>query len=290
MKDVLISNDMPMTFQEFLEYKLFEAGEFSFTVYRLATLILILLIVKLLLWFIKKAMQRAWKIKKVERGTGEAIFQITKYFVWVLAIVLVLETLGVDVTILLAGSAALLVGIGLGLQQTFNDIISGIILLLEGTTRVGDILEVEGDVVKMKRIGLRASKVMNRDDIMIFIPNSLLVTNKVINWSHQLQETRFKIKVGVAYGSDVDLVLRLMEQSAREHEACSIKKPPEARFCDFGESSLNFEVLFWSKEMFRIDKVLSDIRRSIDAKFRSNDVTIPFPQRDLHIKSNQGIS
>jgi small-conductance mechanosensitive channel len=203
-----------------------------------------------------------------------------------MAFVFVLETLGVKITILIAGSAALLVGVGLGLQQTFNDIVSGFILLMEGSSKVGDILDVDGQIVKLQKIGLRASKVINRDAIMIIIPNSMIVTNKVINWSHQVQETRFKVSVGVAYGSDIDLVIRLLEESASEHPVCSKVSPPEARFIEFGDSSLNFIVLFWSTEMFTIEKSLSDIRRTIDRKFREHNVTIPFPQRDLHIKSS----
>ena len=138
----------------------------------------------------------------------------------------------------------------------------------------------------MREIGLRASKVMNRDDIIIIIPNSLIVTNKVINWSHQLKETRFIIKVGVAYGSDVNLVMELLVKSAIEHPMCSKKRKPEARFADFGDSALQFNLLFWSGEMFRIEKVLSDIRRTIDQKFREKNVSIPFPQRDLHLRTS----
>tara|TARA_R110001592_G_scaffold313768_3_gene589233 strand:- start:2907 stop:3743 length:837 start_codon:yes stop_codon:yes gene_type:complete len=272
--------------KEILYYSIIEIGSYNLTIHKLILLLLIFLAVKILLWVIKKAMKRQWRFKNLDKGSEHALFQIIKYILWIIAIAMILETLGVKVTLLIAGSAALLVGVGLGLQQTFNDIISGVILLLEGSTKIGDVLEIDGDVVKVRNIGLRASKVINRDDIMIFIPNSLLVTNKVINWSHQIQETRYHINVGVAYGSDVDLVIKLIEESAIEHTDCSKKKEPEGRFLDFGESSLNFEVLFWSKELFRIDRAKSDIRRNIDQKFRDNGITIPFPQRDLHIKSN----
>ena len=276
-----------MGIQEILEYRIIEVGNYSLTAYKLVLLIAIYLVVKFSLWSLKKAIVRHKNIRKLDQGSVYALMTIIQYIVWILAIIFALETIGVKVTLLLAGSAALLVGIGLGLQQTFNDIVSGLILLIEGSTKVGDILQVDDMVVRLDRIGLRASKVINRDDIMIIIPNSLIVTNKVINWSHQINETRFKVKVGVAYGSDVDLVMELLEESAKEHNLCSTVNPPQARFLDFGDSSLDFEVLFWSNEMFRIDKALSDIRRTIDRKFRENDVTIPFPQRDLHFKSSQ---
>jgi small-conductance mechanosensitive channel len=275
-----------MTIKEILEFKLIEVGTYSLSVYKLGLILAIFLAVRIMLLFLKKAMNRRWKQKQLDPGTEYAIYQIVSYVVWVTAFVFVLETLGVKINLLIAGSAALLVGVGLGLQQTFNDIVSGFILLMEGSTKVGDILDVDGQVVKLEKIGLRASKVINRDAIIIIIPNSIIVTNKVINWTHQVHETRFKVSVGVAYGSDIDLVIRLLEESASEHPVCSKTNPPEARFIEFGDSSLNFIVLFWSTEMFTIERTLSDIRRSIDRKFREHGVTIPFPQRDLHIKSS----
>jgi len=275
-----------MNIEELLEYKTFEVGEYSLSVYKLVILAFIYLATKLLGWFIKKALIRHRQSNKLDQGSEYAILAIFRYIIGIVAIVIALQTIGIQVTILLAGSAALLVGVGLGLQQTFNDIISGIILLLEGNTKVGDILQIDDMVVKLEHIGLRTSKVLNRDDIIVIIPNSLIVTNKVINWSHQISQTRFKVAVGVAYGSDVDLVMQLLQESASESKCCSKEKPPQARFVNFGDSSLDFEVVFWSTEMFRIEKALSDIRRSIDRKFRENDISIPFPQRDLHLKSS----
>jgi small-conductance mechanosensitive channel len=172
------------------------------------------------------------------------------------------------------------------LQQTFNDIISVIILLSERSIKIEDILEIDGDVVKIQEIGLRTSKGLNTDDISIIIPNSLITTNKVINWSHQTKKTRFRIDVGVSYGSDVDLVLKILEESALEHPDIFEKDLVEARLVNFGNSSLDFQILFFSKNIFRINKVKSDIRRIITKKFIQNKVTIPFPQMDVYIKSN----
>ncbi|MDB4584505.1 mechanosensitive ion channel, partial [Draconibacterium sp.] len=224
--------------------------------------------------------------KQLDPGNTYALFQIIKYIAWVVAIGFILETMGVKLTVLIASSAALLIGVGLGLQQTFNDIVSGIILLSERSIRIDDVLEIDGDVVKIQGIGLRTSKGLNRDDISIIIPNSLITTNKVINWSHQSKKTRFRIDVGVAYGSNVDLVLRILEESAFEHPDIYDRELIEARLIDFGNSSLDFQVLFFSKNIFRISKVKSDIRRIISQKFAENNITIPFPQVDLHVKSD----
>jgi small-conductance mechanosensitive channel len=270
--------------RNFLEIDLINIGQYHIKVFSILTAFIIIIITKFITWLIKKALFRKQKPNKVD-GNTYALYQIIKYVVWVISIGLMLETMGVKVTVLIAGSAALLVGVGLGLQQTFNDIISGIILLSERSIRVGDILEIDNDIVKILNIGLRTSKGLNRDEISIIIPNSLITTNKVINWSHQSKQTRFRINVGVAYGSDVDLVLKVLEESALDHPDISDKNTIEGRMVDFGNSSLDFQLLFFSKNIYRIEKVKSDIRKIINRKFIENNITIPFPQMDLHVKS-----
>lgn len=274
------------TFKEFLEFEFFHVGEYSIKVYDLLVAVIIVAITKVILWGIKKALFRQQKSKRLDEGNTYALYQIIKYMVWVIAIASILQTIGIQITVLLAGSAALLVGVGLGLQQTFNDIISGIILLSERSIKVGDLLEVDGDIVKIQNIGLRTSTGLNRDEISIIIPNSLITTSKVINWSHQSKKARFKIDVGVAYGSDVDNVITILEESAQEHPDVTENSLIEARLGNFGNSSLDFYVLFYSKNIFRINKVKSDIRRTIDKKFNEKGITIPFPQMDVHMKSD----
>ena len=187
-------------------------------------------------------------------------------------------------TVLIAGSAALLVGIGLGLQQTFNDIVSGMILLSERSIKIDDILEIDGDVVQIQDIGLRTSKGLNRDQISIIIPNSLITTNKVINWSHQSVRTRFKINIGVAYGSDPDMVTKVLRESALEHKEIPYPEMVDVALINFADSSMEYQLLFYSEDIFRIEKIKSDVRKIIVRKFHENNIVIPFPQRDLHIK------
>jgi small-conductance mechanosensitive channel len=269
-----------------LEFEIISLGKYSLKVSTLVTILIILVVVKIVLWLIKIAIFRKHKLRKIDTGTVYALYQIIKYFIWVIAIGVMLEAVGVKLTLLLTGSAALLVGVGLGLQQTFNDIISGVILLSERSIKIDDVLEIDGDVVKIQTIGLRTSKALNRDDISIIIPNSLITTSKVINWSHQTDKTRFRIEVGVAYGSDVDLVIKILEESAFEHPEVTQRDLVEARLMNFGNSSLDFHLLFFSKNIFRIGKAKSDIRRIINRKFAENNITIPFPQMDLHVRSN----
>jgi len=272
--------------RKFLEFELINIGKYEIQVYTLVIIFLIYLMTKLIIWLIKKTLFRKTKFKKLDKGNAYALFQIITYIIWVISIGLILETIGIKITVLIAGSAALLVGIGLGLQQTFNDVISGIILLSEKSIRINDVLQIDDDVVQIQSIGLRTSKGLNTDDISIIIPNSLITTNKVINWSHQTKKTRFRITVGVAYGSNVDLVIKILEESAFNHPDVTDRELTEARLIDFGNSSLDFQVLFFTKNIFRISKLKSDIRRTITQKFAENGIAIPFPQMDLHLKSN----
>jgi len=267
--------------------EIFTIGDYTLHVYTILILFLIYFTARAIIIIIRIALQRRYKLNKMERGSAYALFQIIRYVIWVVVIALLLETVGVSLTVLLAGSAALLVGIGLGLQQTFNDMISGIILLTEGSTRIGDVLEIEDEVVIVQRIGLRTSKVMNRDYINVIVPNSQITTNKVINWSHQSKETRFKIQVHVAYGTNIDLVTRILEESVSKHPKVLQKRRIASRLLDFGESSLLFDVTFLSNEIFRIERIKSDIRKIIIENFLKNNITIPFPQRDLNIKSER---
>ncbi len=272
--------------QNFLEFELLHIGTYVISVFTIFRIVMIIVIAAILLWLIKKTLMRKKVVKNFDTGTAYAIYQIVKYFVWVIAFGLILESIGIRVTVLVAGSAALLVGVGLGLQQTFNDVVSGIILLSERSIKIDDILEIDGDIVKIQDIGLRTSKGLNRDQISIIIPNSLITTNKVINWSHQTIHNRFRINVGVAYGSDVDLVSEVLKESAMENINVDKKDGVEVQLLDFADSSLNFQLLFYSDEIFRIERIKSDIRKVITRKFKENDIVIPFPQRDLHMKKS----
>ncbi len=276
------------TVRNILKLVILKIGDHNITVSTLLIVILIFLVTKILLWIIKKTIFRKQTIERMQMSNAYSLFQIIKYILWIVSVLFMMQTLGISITVLLAGSAALLVGIGLGLQQTFNDFISGIILLIEGSTRIDDVLEIDGEVVKIQEIGIRTSKGLTRDDIVVIIPNSVITTSKVINWSHQSKKTRFRIKVGVAYGSDVDLVIRILEESALEHPEIKDKEHINARLVDFGTSSLDFHLLFFSDNVFRVEKIKADIRKIISRKFIENGILIPFPQLDLHVKDISG--
>ena len=272
-------------FKEFWVFELFQLGSKTVMVYHIFGLLIIVLTTRLIIKFAGRIIRVQINKKGLDEGRTLAIYQIIKYLLIISAILLGLEVIGIKFTLLLGGAAALLVGIGLGLQSTFNDIISGIILLFERGISVGDILEVDGTVGRVTEINIRTSEVTTFDNISILMPNSKLVNASIINWSHNRQLTRFTVAVGVSYGSDVQLVKKLLHEVTVEHPEVNQKRAPDIFFNDFGDSALQFELKFWCSNLLQIGKIKSDLRFAIDAKFREHGVTIPFPQRDLHIKS-----
>ncbi|MEM6321728.1 MAG: mechanosensitive ion channel domain-containing protein, partial [Bacteroidota bacterium] len=187
-------------------------------------------------------MNRYFKKNQVDAGRKFAFTQFTKYIIYTVAILMALEALGIKLSVLWGGAAALLVGIGLGLQQTFNDLVSGLILLIEGSVEVGDIIQVDGLIGKVESINIRTSQIGTRDNVSILVPNSKLVGENAINWSHTPTPARFQIRVGVSYNSDVDLVTSLLLKAAETHPKVLKTPTPTVQFIDFGSSSLDFDI------------------------------------------------
>lgn len=271
-----------------LEFELIEVGGHSISIYNIVVLVFILFFVRLIVKIIERVIKSRLSSKSwITQGKEHAFVQISKYILYLIGFVLALEAVGLDTTTIIIGSSALFVGLGFGLQEAFRDFISGLILLFEGDVVIGDVIELEnGMVAVVKKINLRTSKIRTRDGIILIVPNSQLINDRVINWSNSNKLTRFHVSVGVAYGSDVKLVERLLLESVKNLEQVSNRLKPFVRFVDFGDSSLDFEIHFWTEEVWRIEDYRSQIRFAIDQKFREHKVTIPFPQRDLHFKSS----
>jgi len=268
---------------------LIDTGNFTLSIYNLVIALLILLITVFVLRGIRRIFTRLVKKNVFDAGTAHSLFQIIKYLVWVIIIVLLIDSIGFKVSILIASMAALLVGVGLGLQELFKDVASGIILLFERSVKVNDIVELENHMIgRVIAIGLRTSKIQSRDNVITIIPNSKLVNDKVVNWSHVEDKTRFHVNVGVKYGSDVDLVTRVLLHCATEHPMVMNEPGPFVRFVDFGESSLDFQLYFWKDEAFIVENTKSELRYKINKAFRDNNIEIPFPQRDLYLKGMPG--
>lgn len=278
-----------MTLREILMYNLFEFDKLTIHVYQLVIVAILYLITKLVLFVIKRLLYRRARRHEeaLDKGKYHSIYLLIKYFVWIISFSFMLKALGIDVSILLAGSAALFVGLGLGLQQTFNDIVSGIIILFERTIKVNDVVEVDGLVGKVIQINLRTSTIITPDDIEILVPNHRFINENVINWSHNKQATRFDVSVGVAYGSDTEKVKRILTEVAKSHPDILFDKDHDiiVRFTNFGDSSLDFQLKFWSLNSFFIGAIRSDLRFEINRRFNEENVEIPFPQRVVHLKN-----
>lgn len=271
--------------KEFWEQKIFEIGNFVLTIGKLAGVLLTIFITWLVLTLIKKYLLLKKQQTRGERGRRLSLYQLIKYFTWVLVISVSINILGFNITLLVAGSAALLVGIGFGLQNIFSDLISGLFMLFERKVKVGDVMEVDNIVGKVKAINLRTSELLTRDGYNIIVPNHKFIIENVVNWSHNSYDRRFEIKVGVSYGSDVNLVTDILMECAMSQKEL-IKEDehkPNVRFLDFGDSSLVFLLLFWTNDIFPVEQIKSELRYKIFQSFKEKGVIIPFPQRDVHI-------
>lgn len=272
--------------KEFLQYQLIATKALEITFYDLVVIAVIIIITVILLFLIKKLIYRQVKRERIERGLAHSVFQIIKYVVWVVIIVVILQMVGLKLTLFLAGSAALLVGIGLGLQQIFNDILSGFFILFERNLKVDDIVQLEdGTVGKVISVGFRTSKIKTRDNIIMIVPNSKFINDRVINWTHIEGKTRFHVDVGVAYGTDVQKVKQVLLDCARKHPEITNDPLPFVRFLDFSDSALVFQLFFFTENTFMVENTKSDLRFLINQSFKDNGIQIPFPQRDVHIKN-----
>ncbi|MBK5284603.1 MAG: mechanosensitive ion channel [Bacteroidia bacterium] len=271
--------------KRFLKQTIFEIGDFVLTPEKIVSVIFIFIATALTLILIRKFLLRNKDLSTSEKGRRNSLFLLIRYFVWVTAIAITIEVLGFHVTILIAGSAALLVGIGFGLQNIFNDFISGMFLLFERTIKVGDIMEVEGVVGKVTQINLRTSVIHSRDGLDIIIPNHKFISENVTNWSLQSFTRRFFVEVGVSYDSDVDKVRDILLACSKEIKEISQEERanPTVRIKDFGDSAIQFQLMYWTEEIFRVEYLKSELRFKILQAFRKEGIIIPFPQRDVHV-------
>ncbi|UQD57165.1 mechanosensitive ion channel family protein [Flavobacterium sp. K5-23] len=266
--------------KELLNYTFFQDGDFNIKVISILKLIIFLIGTGLLLKIIKKTI---YKIDKIDAAKKHSIYNLVRYLVIVISIIIGLQLFGFNLSVLVAGSAALLVGIGLGLQNLFSDFVSGIILLVDSSVKVNDVIEADGLICIVKEINLRTTTVLTREDKYIILPNSSLTTHQLINWTHNDLSSRFEVNVGVDYSSDVNQVMQVLKEAVDKQNGVLKEPNPFIRFTDFGDSSLNFSVIFWSEDVFRVENIKSEMRIKIFQLFKENNITIPFPQRVVHL-------
>ncbi|MDO7740196.1 MAG: mechanosensitive ion channel [Flavobacteriales bacterium] len=262
-------------------------GHVDFTLSDVLIVILVIAIAQLLIWFLRVLLGRVFRKTNIEEGKRFMILRLLRTLIYGISSAIALETIGVDLTLLWASSAALLVGVGIGLQNFFNDVISGFVLLFEGGVRVGDELEVDGMLVRVERIDLRSTRVITRYGNLIVMPNGLISGQTVRNFTQGDTASLLEVKVGVAYGSDAKMVERILIECANAESLVIRRKETAALFQDFGDSSLNFSVYFWVNQPWSRRVISSNIRFRIDEAFRKEGIRIPFPQRDIHVIASE---
>lgn len=267
--------------KELLETKLFEIGGYSLKLYNIVSVTIFIAIVVLILILLKHFI---YKSSSLDSAKKFSINKLSHYVIVTLAFIISLNILGFDISVLLAGSAAIMVGLGFGLQNLFNDFISGIILLLDRTLKVGDIIEVNSMIYKVQKINFRTTTVLGRDDNYVILPNSELTKNSVVNWTYSEISSRFKISIGVDYSTDVLLLMQILKDVAKKNERVLKSPEPFVRFEDYGDSALIFSVYFYTNEIFRVENLKSEMRVEIFKALKYNGITIPFPQRVVHFK------
>jgi small-conductance mechanosensitive channel len=260
-------------------------GGISFRVISVGYALVIIVVTKLLAQKIRRIMRDVlFKHSGLEHGLQESIITITSYLTWALGIVVALNVIGISSTSFAVVFGALSIGLGFGLQQIFNNFVSGIILLIERPIQVGDVVEIGGLRGVVKKINVRATVVQTFDNTSFIIPNSEFISGKVVNWSFQDPTVRISIDVGVAYGSDVDLVRKTLLETAAMHSKVIREPAPDVLFKDFGDSALIFRLRFYThvKDALSVE---TEVRFLIYKLFNERGIEIPFPQRDIHIKS-----
>lgn len=291
IEDAITESSIWEQFIKFLEIQLYqnEADTIRITVGLLMVVGVVLIITTLILGMIKRLLSR--RLPDEDKAKFNTVFSFTRWFIYVVVLLVALSGIGVNVTAIIAASAGLLIGIGLALQTLFQDIISGVFILIDQSVHVGDIIELDGKVGRVEEIKLRTTRAVTVDNKVMIIPNHLYLTNSLYNWTQNGKNTREWIDVGVAYGSDLRLVEKLLLEATESSDLVFKSPPPRVTFTDFGDSSLNFRVAFTVEDSFNVRIPKSDIRFEIDRLFREHNISIPFPQRDIHIiqQSDQDI-
>ena len=230
---------------------------------------------------------RILHVAGVGRGAQEAIATLTQYVLCFLGVIVILQMVGLDVSSIVILGGALGVGIGFGLQNIINNLISGIIILLERPIEVGDFVNIGDLVGTVERIGSRSTKIQTLDQVTIIVPNANFLEKEVVNWDHGSPVSRLHLPVGVAYGSDIAMVQLALLVAVKDHPEVLAHPEPQVWFNGFGDSTLDFDVLVWCCEPRQQFCLKSDLNYRIEASLRRHGVEIPFPQRDLHVRSPQ---
>lgn len=257
----------------------------TLTLGSILTGVVVVAVARYLSGFAARGTEKILAARHLPHSAQFAASKIVRYVVILLGVMVALNSMGIKLDAVLAASAVLLVGIGLGLQNIIQNLVSGIILLLEQPVKKGDFIEVGTTHGTVEDIGLRAIRVITRDGVTILVPNSEIVTSRVTNMSSLKNRTRIAVSVGVKYGSDAELVRKVLLSVVEGVPHITKEPAPEVFFSSFGEFRMEFTLLVWIDNPREDLRVASHLRFAIDAAFRAHNLEIPIPQRDLYVKS-----
>lgn len=271
----------------YLDFPLFKVGTLSITSIFIIKVILFLTALALLSHFTMSILRRRLLVHTpLEHNQQYALARVLSYLVFVFGLFVGLQSVGLNLSSLVVVGGALGVGIGLGLQPVVTNFVAGLILLFEQPIRLGDRIEVGetyGDVVRMRG---RSTWIRTNDNVVIIVPNADFITGRVTNWTANDRNVRISMDVGVSYGANPDVVRKLLLEIARNHKDVLPDPAPEVIFKDFGDSTLDFQLRIWTTTQVQTPfRLKSDVYFTIFRVFAENNVELPFPQRDLHLRS-----
>tara|TARA_B100001093_G_scaffold112635_1_gene104980 strand:- start:10132 stop:10956 length:825 start_codon:yes stop_codon:yes gene_type:complete len=269
-------------FIEFINKEYFITENIKFSIVTVMLVTFIFFVTYILLKLIKKIATK--KLDEERKLKFKSVFSFFNYFVYLIVASITFQNFGINLTGIFAASAALLVGVGLALQTFFQDIISGIFILADQTVHVGDIIEIDGKVGRVENIKIRTTRAVTFDNKVLIIPNHKYLTSTLFNWTENGTILRGRVSVGVSYDSDVEKVKEILMDIANSHQHLIKNPSPKVLFNNFGDSSLEFELVFTYNNGFRVNIVESDIRFLVHKKFKENNIEIPFPQRVVHLE------
>ena len=273
-------------FQEILNYSIIKIGSFDFRVSSILGIFLLIIFATIALYLVKRTIYRT---KKIEEGKKYSIYNLFKYIIITFAAANGLQVVGLDISVILAGSAALLVGLGIGLQTLFKDFVSGIILLIDASIKVGDVIVVNDLVCQIKEIKLRTTTAITRDDKYIILPNSMLTSSQIQNWTHLSDTSRFEVQANIDYQTEIRQVEKILLDIVSKNSSVVKNPKPFVRFNDFGESTISFSVFFWTQDLFKVENICSEIRFKIFEKFNKHKIKTSFTPEEIVINGHQKV-
>ena len=268
-----------------LNFELFTLQGNSITLLALILFVFVMIITVLVSKYLRSLFQARFS-ERFKNGLDHTINRLIHYTVLLIGFLIALEIVGISLSSLAIIAGFLSVGIGFGLQNIASNFISGLILMFERPIAVGDLVTVNDQLGTVQKIGLRATIVNTVDNIEIILPNSIFVEEEVTNWSHGDPKIRLRCPVGVAYGTDPETVRDVLLEVAEEEDEVIEHPEPSVVFTEFGDSALNFELRVWVADPGPPAGLRTKLNFAINRRFAQENIEMPFPQRDLHLRSS----